>query len=84
MHWIRYLNEVTNAPKPANDAAHKDLLAKAIMQQDAAKTLEALFDQNQEQQSKLPMAEQPAKLATTLLPYQRQGLYWLQYREVKS
>lgn len=31
--------------------------------------------------SELPMADQPSKLKTQLLPYQRQGLKWMQHKE---
>ena len=31
--------------------------------------------------AQMPMAEQPSRLSTRLLPYQRQGLAWLQDRE---
>ena len=39
------------------------------------------FGAGEEALSQMPMTEAPKRLATTLLPYQRQGLAWLQEKE---
>ncbi|KAL9031140.1 MAG: hypothetical protein Q9196_000816 [Gyalolechia fulgens] len=39
------------------------------------------FGAGEEALSKMPMAEQPARLATKMLPYQRQALFWLLAQE---
>lgn len=39
------------------------------------------YGQTEQELAKLPMADQPISVATTLLPYQRQGLAWLLDRE---
>ncbi|KAL8782498.1 MAG: hypothetical protein Q9213_005337 [Squamulea squamosa] len=39
------------------------------------------FGAGEEALSKMPMAEFPSRLATKLLPYQRQALFWLQAQE---
>lgn len=39
------------------------------------------FGAGEEALSKMPMADYPSRLATKLLPYQRQALFWLQAQE---
>jgi len=45
---------------------------------------QTLFQRLQDYQSQLPMADQPRHIVTQLLPYQRQGLYWMKMREVRA
>lgn len=44
-------------------------------------TVAEKFGAGEEALSKMPMAEQPSRLATKMLPYQRQALFWLLAQE---
>lgn len=72
--------ESNNNDQPAEEVNMDQLLAGGATAmfnprdvQDVVKRLGA----GEDVLAKLPMAEQPAQLATVLLPYQRQGLKWM-------
>ncbi|KAG4435021.1 hypothetical protein IFR05_009510 [Cadophora sp. M221] len=67
-------------PKPEIDIKHFVAHSECFKPRDVEKLVEA-WGQGEDALSKMPMAEQPEDLISTLLPYQRQGLAWMLEKE---
>ncbi|KAF8858265.1 hypothetical protein BDZ45DRAFT_674055 [Acephala macrosclerotiorum] len=67
-------------PVPELDLSHFVENSERFRPRDAEKIVEA-WGLGEDALSKIPMAEQPERLSSTLLPYQRQGLAWLLEKE---
>ncbi|KAL5325706.1 hypothetical protein ACEPPN_006836 [Leptodophora sp. 'Broadleaf-Isolate-01'] len=67
-------------PEPEIDIQHFVAHSERFKPRDVEKLVEA-WGQGEDALSKMPMAEQPEDLISTLLPYQRQGLAWMLEKE---
>ena len=67
-------------PEPEIDIQHFVANSERFKPRDVEKLVEA-WGQGEEALSKMPMAEQPIDLISTLLPYQLQGLAWMLEKE---
>jgi SWI/SNF-related matrix-associated actin-dependent regulator of chromatin subfamily A3 len=67
-------------PVPAVDISHFVENSERFRPRDAEKIVEA-WGLGEDALSKMPMADQPEGLVSTLLPYQRQGLAWMLEKE---
>ncbi len=67
-------------PLPEINIQHFVENSERFSPRDAEKLVEA-WGQAEDALSKMPMAEQPTDLISTLLPYQRQGLAWIMEKE---
>ncbi|KAG4421654.1 hypothetical protein IFR04_005154 [Cadophora malorum] len=67
-------------PEPEIDIQHFVANSERFKPRDVEKLVEA-WGQGEEALSKMPMAEQPLDLISTLLPYQLQGLAWMLEKE---
>lgn len=67
-------------PVPAVDISHFVDNSERFRPRDAEKIVEAWW-LGEDALSKMPMADQPEGLVSTLLPYQRQGLAWMLEKE---
>lgn len=72
----------SSQPEPVTelDLSHFVENSEHFRPRDAEKIVEA-WGLGEDALSKMPMAEQPERLFSTLLPYQRQGLAWLLEKE---
>lgn len=67
-------------PAPVVDISHFVENSERFRPRDAEKVVES-FGLGEEALEKMPMADQPEGLVSTLLPYQRQGLAWMLEKE---
>ncbi|KAK2624421.1 hypothetical protein QTJ16_006371 [Diplocarpon rosae] len=65
---------------PEANMQHLIEISERFNPRDAERLVEA-WGQGEDALSKMPMAEQPSDLVSTLLPYQRQGLAWMLQKE---
>jgi SWI/SNF-related matrix-associated actin-dependent regulator of chromatin subfamily A3 len=72
----------SSQPEPAPEAGIEQLLqnSERINPRDAEKLVEA-WGHGEDALAKMPKADQPEKLQSTLLPYQLQGLRWMLEKE---
>ncbi|KAI9051666.1 hypothetical protein LZ554_004708 [Drepanopeziza brunnea f. sp. 'monogermtubi'] len=68
------------APKKPINISHFIENSERFKPRDVEQLVEA-WGQGEDALSKMPMAEQPEDLVSTLLPYQRQGLAWMLEKE---
>ena len=68
-------------PQQHHPQTHFSLQSEQITIEETKQILEKLFDDLQQMQKNLPYTHDPPGLKTRLLPYQRQGLGWMQRRE---
>lgn len=82
----KYTNSQSSHGMPGSSQPEEPTLSQFIESstQFRPREVDKLVDEwgvGEEYLSKMPMAEQPAKLKSTLLPYQRQGLAWMLEKE---
>jgi len=75
-------SQTSSQPEPAIELSIRDFVdsSERFNPREAAKIVEA-WGAGEDALAKMPMADQPEGLKSTLLPYQRQGLAWMLKKE---
>lgn len=75
-------SQLSSQPEPPVELSIRDFVetSERFNPREAAKIVEA-WGAGEDALAKMPMADQPERLQSTLLPYQRQGLAWMLEKE---
>lgn len=75
-------SQLSSPPVPEPELSVRDFVenSECFNPREAAKIIEA-WGAGEDALANMPMADQPERLSSTLLPYQRQGLAWMLEKE---